>query len=237
MPIQRVLLRSGAVVVGAGGLVVAVVWVFLSMRTVMDIGGSCASGGPYVTATPCPSGADLMAGAILGGFACFFLYATVGLPGPRLALLTWPALFLSLGWNFIAYARHPAVAGSPTASWWFCGVMFWVMGGLPLIVGLASPTRRRLLWSAGFEPTGGMFAGRVRGSSKPAAAPPRDIDELLAAALPRQEWGAGYSPAAPEAPPRWSQLRTTQVYSVILHIAVLAAAGWLSVAAFDRLTS
>jgi hypothetical protein len=236
MPIQRVLLRSGAVVVGAGGLVVAVVWVFLSMRTVMDIGGACASGGPYVTATSCPSGANLMVGAILGGFACFFLYGAFGLPGPRLALLTWPALFLSLGWNFIAYARHPVVAGSPTGSWWFCGVMFWVMGGLPLVVGLASPTRRGQLWSDGFESTG-VFAGPRRGSSRSAAAPPRDIDELLAAALPRQDWGAGYSPAGPEAPSRWSQLRTTQVYSVVLHLAVLAAAGWLSIAAFGWLTS
>jgi hypothetical protein len=236
MPIQRVLLRSGAVVIGAGGLVIAVVWVFLSMRTVMDIGGACATGGPYVTATSCPSGANLLTAGILGGFACFFLYGAVGLPGPRLALLTWPALFLSLGWNFIEYARHPAVAGSPTGSWWFCGVMFWVMGGAPLIAGLASPTRRRLLWSAAFEPIA-LFAGSSRSLSKPAAAPPRDIDEMLAVALPRQDWGAGYTEPAPEAPSRWSQLRRTQVYSVFLHIAVLATAGWLSAATFDWITS
>ena len=29
---------------------------FLCMRSVMDIGGSCASGGPYEIANPCPAG-------------------------------------------------------------------------------------------------------------------------------------------------------------------------------------
>ena len=35
-------------------LLLTMTWVYLSMRTVMDIGGSCGSGGPYVVANPCP---------------------------------------------------------------------------------------------------------------------------------------------------------------------------------------
>ena len=32
-------------------------WTFLSMRTVMDVGGACADGGPYVERPAVPGGA------------------------------------------------------------------------------------------------------------------------------------------------------------------------------------
>jgi hypothetical protein len=37
------------------GLSACITLVFLGMRAVMDIGGACADGGPYVSANPCPA--------------------------------------------------------------------------------------------------------------------------------------------------------------------------------------
>ena len=37
-------------------LAITLTWTFFSMRAVMNVGGSCADGGPYVSAQPCPDG-------------------------------------------------------------------------------------------------------------------------------------------------------------------------------------
>lgn len=229
MPVRRVLLRSAPVVIGAGGLVVAVVWAYLSMRTVMDVGGVCVSG-RYATSAACSASANLTVTAVLGGFACFFLYALIGLPGPRLALLVWPALFLSLGWNFIDFARDPRTGGSPAGVWLGCGILFWLMGGLPLIAWLASRRGRGSLWAAGFQESG-RFGARRR------PRPPRNIDEVLATALPRQDWGRGHPGDGVPPPQRPPGVRAIQVYSVVLHLVVITSAGWLAVASFGWLTT
>ena len=49
--------------------------------------------------------------------------------------LAWPALFLSLGWNFLEYGFF-AVEGDWVWSWLFCGVLFVLMGAVPLAIGL-----------------------------------------------------------------------------------------------------
>ena len=41
-------------VVGVAGLALCLTLVFLGMRAVMDIGGACADGGPYVSRQSCP---------------------------------------------------------------------------------------------------------------------------------------------------------------------------------------
>jgi hypothetical protein len=129
---------------------------FLGMRSVMEIGGFCATGGPYVIENPCPEEAAwMMPVSILLGLLALGVHvvASFGLPGPRFALLAWPALFLSLGWNFWEYGLDPpgGDSGSGTAVGWIvCGVVFVLMGGLPLVWLLASPTgRRSLLWADG----------------------------------------------------------------------------------------
>jgi hypothetical protein len=117
--------------------------VFLGMRSVMDVGGACADGGPYVSAQVCPAGSAL---ALFGGV--FGLFAAAGLIiwfGSRLGggyvsivFLGWPALFISLGFNFIQYGVNPPAADPSRLEWgWLIpGVMFWAMGGIPLLIAI-----------------------------------------------------------------------------------------------------
>jgi hypothetical protein len=122
---------------GVAGLAFAITAFWLGMRSVMDIGGMCASGGPYEVAVPCPPGVDvLMVLAFPVGFASVGVMVWKGAPlGPRwvgLAALAWPALFLSLGWNFLEYGLWPPYGGGPELGWLIPGVIFVLMGGIPL---------------------------------------------------------------------------------------------------------
>ncbi len=110
--------------------------VFLAMRAVMDIGGFCAEGGPYVIETSCPEGVP---GLMLGGFwigalavVAYVLLAAKN-KAVNLAGLLWPALFLSLGWNFLEYGFSPPFEGGLAWGWLVPGVLFVLMGGLPLL--------------------------------------------------------------------------------------------------------
>jgi hypothetical protein len=139
--------------------------VFLAMRAVMAIGGACADGGPFVSAQPCPDGVPLaMVGGIFGIFAFAALVwrfgAAIGEPFSSLPFLTWPALFCSLGWNFLEYGLFAPLGGEEII-WGFLipGVLFEIMGIVPLI-GLIGVLR-----SGGGSPK----PGRSRaGSSAPA---------------------------------------------------------------------
>ena len=73
-------------------MLLALTWVYLGMRSVMDIGGSCASGGPYVVANPCP---DNVAGFLAISIPLMLVAAfvgsavAVGLGAPNLLLPMW----------------------------------------------------------------------------------------------------------------------------------------------------
>ena len=131
--LRRVVLMFVGLVIVTTGLTL----VFLSMRAVMDIGGACASGGPYVIAQECPEGAAAMLPlGIIGGLIGLWIYAVSApkLPGPRLTLLAWSALFLSLGWNFWEYGLNPPDGSDGLVwGWIICGVVFVAMGGFPLL--------------------------------------------------------------------------------------------------------
>ena len=134
LPVVRVI----AFLAGIGGLAFCIALLWLGMRAVMDIGGFCASGGPYEIAVECPDAVVLSTPlSIFGGFlaAGLILWGGAGLGGswPGLVLLAWPALFLSLGWNFLQYGFFPPDGGW-IWSWIFCGVLFVLMGAIPLVV-------------------------------------------------------------------------------------------------------
>lgn len=121
---------------------------FLAMRSVMEIGGACADGGPYQPVRPCPDGvAPAMFGGIWGGIIALgaYFWLTQKHRVPSLLALAWPALFLSLGWNFFEYGLNsPAPGGGIEWGWVFCGVIFWLMGGVPLL--LVAPMLFRSYW-------------------------------------------------------------------------------------------
>jgi len=168
----------------AAGLAASITILFLSMRAVMNVGGFCAEGGPYEIAVHCPEGVGLLFPVgFLGGFACaFVMYAageSIGTGYGALATLAWPAVFLSTGWNFLEYGVFPpAGADGPVIAWIGCGVVFWIMGGAPLVVALGA------VGAAGRRPRGGPPVELVAEASvgeRPPAAPPPTINELLAA--------------------------------------------------------
>lgn len=137
----RVSPRAAAVTV-ASVLVVAVslTWTYLSMRAVMNVGGSCADGGPYVSAQPCPDGSILIAVAIpaLIIFAMIGTVSASSVGAPNLLVPMWGGLFGSLGWNFLEYAF---IGPDVVWSWLVCGVLFWAMA-LPAFVFMVSQLRQ-----------------------------------------------------------------------------------------------
>jgi hypothetical protein len=129
--------------VGVAGLAFSLTILWLSMRAVMDIGGACASGGPYLPAVECPDIVIAMTplsifGLFLFGGLAIWGGASIGAGWAGLVGLAWPALFLSLGWNFLEYGLNPPGAdpGQIEWSWLFCAIVFGVMGGVPLAVGV-----------------------------------------------------------------------------------------------------
>ena len=121
--------------VGLAGVCACLTMLFWSMRAVMEIGGSCASGNvPYEITRPCPQGVGwMMTVSILGGIVFLGMYIVCSVGGPSLWPLAWPALFLSLGWNFFAYGFDPPFGSGVAPGWIICGVLFALMGGVPLV--------------------------------------------------------------------------------------------------------
>jgi hypothetical protein len=132
-----------SVVAGAA----AITLLSLIMRSVTAIGGSCADGGPYVSAQPCPSGTGT---ALLLVFVCVGfsiiggLWAASVLEAPLAVWLGWPALFLTLGWNFLEDGFDPPMGESIAGGFVVCGVVFVLMGAGPLLLwaSIANSNRR-----------------------------------------------------------------------------------------------
>lgn len=115
----------------------ALTTLYLSMRAIMAVGGSCAEGGPYVIATHCPGGSGWLAPIsiflMFGASALSFIYSAAITNSPKWGYFFWTALFFSLGWNFLEFGVHPPQGGLDIA-WLICGVMFVVMGVGPLFI-------------------------------------------------------------------------------------------------------
>ncbi|MFB9246725.1 hypothetical protein ACFFWE_00675 [Sphaerisporangium melleum] len=175
-PLQLVR-RSIGVLLGLGGASCALTLLFLCSRAVMSIGGSCGSGGPYVIAVPCPEGVDwLLPISIFGGLAGIGVYAFSLLPvGPRLVMLGWPALFLSLGYAFLESALS---APEPDGGFLFCGVLFVLMGIGPLFFLFSRGAFRAVFWGT---------APRPGPSGSPAPTLPGTVRWTTSVVLPGQQ--------------------------------------------------
>jgi hypothetical protein len=132
--------------VGVAGLAACLTLVWFGMRAVMNVGGFCAEGGPYVIDTPCPEGVPIvMVLSIFGlfGFGGLMTWKgqLIGGAYAGLVALAWPALFISLGWNFLEYAIKPPEPDYGIVwGWLIPGILFVVMGAAPLVMLL--PSRR-----------------------------------------------------------------------------------------------
>jgi hypothetical protein len=126
----------GLVLLATFGLAACLTLIWLGMRAVMDIGGACAEGGPFVPVQPCPAGAPAaLTLGMLGifGFGALGLYAGAQIGGgwAALPLLAWPVLFGSLGWNFLEYG-FAYEEGGIVWGWVIPGVIFILMAVVPL---------------------------------------------------------------------------------------------------------
>ena len=124
--------------VGVVALTWAIASVWLGMRAVMDLGGYCASGGPYEIEVECPDGVSLIMLlafpiGVLGAGLMVWKGVRLGAGWAGLVGLAWPALFLSLGFNFLQYGVSPPGGGGPEWGWLVPGVIFVLMGGFPLL--------------------------------------------------------------------------------------------------------
>ncbi len=189
--------RSVATFVGLAGVTVALVWLFLSMRAVMAIGGSCASGGPYAIANPCPHATGLTTlGAILGGVLMTAIYTIFGLrAGPRITVLVWSALFVSLGWNFLDFGLRATPGSGDKVGWLVCAGLFAILGAAPL-AGLVSRTYAHdLFWSDG----DGLPVG-LRFSRRPASPMPTPASQRMPSHPPQSQlWQQAPTPPPPPA--------------------------------------
>ena len=169
------------------GVACGITLLYLGMRSVMEIGGACAEGGPYEISTPCPDGVPLlMVGGIFAGLICLALFVVfvsrLGGSYGTIAAYAWPALFLSLGWNFFEYGVDPPGGDDGLVwGWLICGVVFALMGGLPLLLLLRPSVLRSTWWPPDPDPF--------------AAARPAPIGVPLGGSLT-----LGDPPAAPAAP-------------------------------------
>jgi len=115
---------------------------YQAMRGLMRLGGMVASGGPYAIAHPAPSWVWVLPVSIFVGMACFFINMFSSRSEEvNLMPLAWPGLFLSAGWNFLEFAFHPP-GGGFSWGWLVCGVVFVLMGGLPLYLAFRSMRER-----------------------------------------------------------------------------------------------
>lgn len=112
---------------------------YLGSSVVMGLGGSCASGGPYEIAVPCPDSVALFVplsiwtGIIAVALGIFLARGF----GPPLISWAWPVLFIGLGVAFLIASAQPG-----GITFLFLGLMFVAMGAVPLVIEFrASPQR------------------------------------------------------------------------------------------------
>ena len=95
------------------------------------------------SARACPGGIEVL--LVLGfpiGFASAGLMlwrgSRIGPGYAGLVALAWPALFLGLGWNFLEYGVRNPFGEGVELGWLIPGVIFIIMGGVPLVGWIAA---------------------------------------------------------------------------------------------------
>jgi hypothetical protein len=96
--------------------------------------GTCASGGPYVSARECPAGTGALALLLTGAILVYVIAIIAAAFQSAAAGGFWfGMLFTVLGAMFIAAQVSGQVAEGSGGVGWFLGVLFLAMGILPLL--------------------------------------------------------------------------------------------------------
>lgn len=207
VPAPRVVVKTTLLTLGTLGFTVCLTMLYQSMRSVMEIGGSCASGGPYEISRPCPTGvAWIMPVSIFGGLACLAIGA-LGIfrqGGPRPFVFAWSALFLALGWNFFEYG-FDAPGGGTSVAWIVCGAVFAVMGAVPLFFLLSPSGIRMSLWGPKDDDDTGPVttSSRIRRAIPIGPLPRPRVTTTPGAPRPPAAPAPPRPPASPAAPAAW----------------------------------
>lgn len=129
------------------GVAFGITCLYLGMRGIMRLGGMVASGGPYAIEHPAPAWVWIMPLSIIFGMVCFFLNLFTGPDddGINLMALAWPGVFLPLGWNFLEFAFPQTGVHGLVWGWLVCGLVFVLMGGLPLLFAFKAARERMKL--------------------------------------------------------------------------------------------
>jgi hypothetical protein len=167
--------------------------------SIYDLGriGTCASGGPYVSARPCPPGTALtillIPGAVFAGLAGLALYAAGRLrerlpqsPVP-LGIWMWAFLFLGIAGSLALAAWGPAASddgeGGVTIAAITLLVVFVPMGLFPIFASISARRSSSALAAAVAQRTATTRPPKPK--PKPAATPPRPRPDDVVTRLER----------------------------------------------------
>ena len=130
-------MRSIGLIIGIAGFTFRLTCIYLAMRGIMRLSGFVATGGPYVIAHHAPNWFWLFPVSFVGG-VIFMVFNQVNprrIGGLNLMIWLFPAVFTSLGYNFFEFVINPP--GPPRGivwGWLICGILFALMGLIPLIM-------------------------------------------------------------------------------------------------------
>ena len=125
---------------GVAGIAAGITLLALDGRALMDIGGFCAEGGPYVIATHCPHNSDVIfLLGFLGGGAAILLAASkssaIGVGGGTVFLLAFAAAFGVIGLESIVGGLDPPGDEPGWAwGWLIMGSIFVAAALVPLLL-------------------------------------------------------------------------------------------------------
>jgi len=128
--------------IGVAGIAAAITLLFLGMGPIMEVGGMCAEGGPYVIQQHCPEGSALVYFlGFMGGTAAIFLTAwkgsSIGGGAGSVVFLAWPAAFGVIGFNFLQSGFDPPCEDPGWAwGWLITGIVFEATAFVPLLLGV-----------------------------------------------------------------------------------------------------
>jgi hypothetical protein len=209
IPNAAIARRGAVMLLGLAGIVACLTLFFLAGERLQDVGGSCASGGPYVVESQCPKGLEASVLLATFGFLISLLVYVLGrfAAGPQVALLSMLAYWLILPLPIL-------LDGDAGGADLVVAVAFTALGLVALGFLLAPKRLRSVFWNDGREGRRSVYRKGRKASRSP---------ERFALSFATNELDA-------------ATVRRIQVVSAALHVAALPIGIALGALLFDALT-